>query len=157
MDLTTRYLGLNLRTPLVPSASPLSDDLGGIKRMEDAGASAIVLHSLFEEQVRNELETVEYYMMYGTDTYPESLTYFPKPTEFVSGPEEYVNKIRKAKEAVRVPVIASLNGAAIGGWVEYAQKIQQAGADALELNIYFIPTELDRTSIEVEQTYIDIV
>jgi dihydroorotate dehydrogenase (fumarate) len=157
MDLTTRYLGLNLRTPIVPSASPLSDDLDGIKRLEDAGASAIVLHSLFEEQVRSELETVEYYMMYGTDTCPESLTYFPKPTEFVSGPEEYVNKIRKAKEAVRVPIIASLNGAAIGGWIEYAQKIQQAGADALELNIYFIPTELDRTSTEVEQTYIDIV
>ena len=157
MDLTTRYMGLNLRTPLVPSASPLSDDVDGIKRMEDAGASAVVLHSLFEEQVRSELETVEYHMMYGTDSFPESLTFFPKPSEFVSGPDEYLNEIRKAKETVGIPIIASLNGSAIGSWVDYAKKIQQAGADALELNIYSIPTELDRTSAEVEQSYIDIV
>jgi dihydroorotate dehydrogenase (fumarate) len=157
MDLTTRYLGLNLRTPLVPSASPLSDEVDGIKRLEDAGASAVVLHSLFEEQVKNDREVVEYHLMYGTDTAPESLTYFPKPAEFASGPEEYENKIRKAKEAVRIPIIASLNGAAIGSWIEIAKKIQQAGADALELNIYSIPTELDRTSAEIEQGYIDIV
>jgi dihydroorotate dehydrogenase (fumarate) len=157
MDLTTRYLGLNLRTPLVPSASPLSDDVDKIKQMEDAGASAVVLHSIFEEQVRNEQETVEYYMMYGTDTCPESLTYFPKPAEFISGPEQYLGEIRRAKESVRIPIIASLNGAALGGWVDYAKQIQQAGADALELNIYFIPTELDRTAAEIEQTYIDIV
>jgi len=157
MDLTTRYLGLNLRTPLVPSASPLSDEVDGIKRLEDAGAAAVVMHSLFEEQVRSEQETVQYHLMYGTDSFPESLTFFPKPTEFIAGPEEYLGKIRKAKEAVRIPVIASLNGAAIGGWVDYAKNIQQAGADALELNIYYIPTELDRTAAEVEQTYIDIV
>jgi dihydroorotate dehydrogenase (fumarate) len=156
MDLTTRYLGLNLRTPLVPSASPLSDELDSIKRMEDVGASAVVLHSLFEEQVRSEQEAVQYHLMYGTDSFPESLTFFPKQTEFIAGPEEYLGKIRKAKEAVHIPIIASLNGAAIGGWVDYAQKIQQAGADALELNIYFIPTELDRTSAEIEQTYIEI-
>src|SRR5512139_3272617 len=157
MDLTTRYLGLNLRTPLVPSASPLSDEVDGIKRLEDAGASAVVMHSLFEEQVRSELETVEYHMMYGTDSFPESLTFFPKSAEFTTAPEEYLDKIRKAKESVRIPIIASLNGAAIGGWVDYAKHIQQAGADALELNIYSIPTELDRTAAEVEQTYIDIV
>jgi dihydroorotate dehydrogenase (fumarate) len=157
MDLTTRYLGLNLRTPLVPSASPLSDEVDGIKRLEDAGASAVVMHSLFEEQVRSEQETVQYHLMYGTDSFPESLTFFPKPAEFIAGPEEYLDKIRKAKVAVRIPVIASLNGAAIGGWVDYAKHIQQAGADALELNIYSIPTELDRTAAEVEQTYIDIV
>ena len=157
MDLTTRYLGLNLRTPLVPSASPLSDEVDGIKRLEDAGAAAVVMHSLFEEQVRSEQETVQYHLMYGTDSFPESLTFFPKPTEFIAGPEEYLGKIRKAKEAVRIPVIASLNGTAIGGWVDYAKRIQQAGADALELNIYFIPTELDRTAVEIEQTYVDIV
>ncbi len=157
MDLTTRYLGLNLRTPLVPSASPLSDEVDGIKRLEDAGAAAVVMHSLFEEQVRNEQETIQYHLMYGTDSFAEALTYFPKPTEFIAGPEEYLGKIRKAKDAVGIPVIASLNGAAIGGWVDYAKNIQQAGADALELNIYFIPTELDRTAAEVEQTYIDIV
>ncbi len=157
MDLTTRYLGLNLRTPLVPSASPLSDEVDNIKRMEDAGASAVVLHSLFEEQVRSEQDAVQYHMMYGTDSFPESLTFFPKPAEFMTGPEEYLSKIRKAKESVHIPIIASLNGTAIGGWVDYAKKIQQAGADAIELNVYFIPTELDRTSVEVEQTYIDIV
>jgi dihydroorotate dehydrogenase (fumarate) len=157
MDLTTRYMGLNLRTPLVPSASPLSDELDSIKRMEDAGAAAIVLHSIFEEQVRNEQESVQYHLMYGTDSFPESLSFFPKPSEFVSGPEEYLGEIRRAKDAVRIPIIASLNGAALGGWVDYAKQIQQAGADALELNIYFIPTELDRTAVEIEQTYLDIV
>jgi dihydroorotate dehydrogenase (fumarate) len=157
MDLTTRYLGLNLRTPLVPSASPLSHEADGIKRMEDAGAAAVVLYSLFEEQVRNEMETVQYHLMYGTESFAEALTYFPKPTEFVTGPEEYLGIIRKAKESVRIPIIASLNGAAIGGWIDYAKKIQQAGADALELNIYSIPTELDRAAAEIEQTYIDIL
>jgi dihydroorotate dehydrogenase (fumarate) len=157
MDLTTRYLGLNLRTPLVPSASPLSDEVDNIKRMEDAGASAVVLHSLFEEQVRGEQEAVQYHLMYGTDSFPESLTFFPKPAEFITGPEEYLNKIRKAKESVRIPVLASLNGSSIGGWVDYARKIQQAGADAIELNVYTIPTELDRTSTEIEQIYIDII
>ena len=156
MDLTTRYLGLNLRTPLVPSASPLSNGIDNIKKMEDAGASAVVLHSLFEEQVRGEQDTVQYHMMYGTDSFPESLTFFPKPAEFMTGPEEYVSQIRKAKESVGVPIIASLNGTALGGWVDYAKEIQQAGADALELNIYSVPTQMDRTSVEIEQDYIDI-
>jgi dihydroorotate dehydrogenase (fumarate) len=157
MDLTTRYLGLNLRTPLVPSASPLSDDLDNIKQLEDSGASAIVLHSIFEEQVRSEAEAVEHHMSFATDSLAEAVTFFPKPAEFMTGPEEYLGKIRKAKDAVRIPIIASLNGTAIGSWVDYATKIQQAGADALELNIYSIPTELDKTAIEVEQSYIEIV
>ena len=157
MDLTTRYLGLNLRTPLVPSASPLSNKIEGIKRLEDAGASAVVLHSLFEEQVKSELDEVQAHLMYGSDSFPESLTFFPQPSEFITGPEEYLNKIRKAKESVQIPIIASLNCSAIGGWVDYAKKIQQAGADALELNIYSIPTQMDYTSVEIEQTYIDIV
>ena len=157
MDLTTRYLGLNLRTPLVPSASPLSNKIEGIKRLEDAGASAVVLHSLFEEQVKSELDEVQAHLMYGSDSFPESLTFFPQPSEFITGPEEYLNKIRKAKESVQIPIIASLNCSAIGGWVDYAKKIQQAGADALELNIYSIPTQMDCTSVEIEQTYIDIV
>jgi len=157
MDLTTRYLGLNLRTPLVPSASPLSNKIEGIKRLEDAGASAVVLHSLFEEQVKSELDEVQAHLMYGSDSFPESLTFFPQPAEFITGPEEYLNKIRKAKESVQIPIIASLNCSVIGGWVDYAKKIQQAGADALELNIYFIPTQMDCTSVEIEQTYLDIV
>lgn len=157
MDLTTRYLGLNLRTPLVPSASPLSNEIEGIKRMEDAGASAVVLHSLFEEQVERELDEVQARLKAGSESFAEAVTYFPEPAEFITGPEEYLNKIQKAKEAVRIPIIASLNGSAIGGWVDYANKIQQAGADALELNIYFIPTEMDRTAAEIEQSYLDIV
>jgi dihydroorotate dehydrogenase (fumarate) len=157
MDLTTRYLGMNLRTPLVPSASPLSDELDNIKRMEDSGASAVVMHSVFEEQVKGEQEAVQQHLMYGADSFPESLTFFPKAAEFTTGPEEYLGQIRKAKEAVSIPIIASLNGAAIGGWVDYARKIQQAGADALELNVYSIPTEMDRSSAEIEQVYIDIV
>jgi dihydroorotate dehydrogenase (fumarate) len=156
MDLTTRYLGLNLRTPLVPSASPLSDDLDNIRRMEDSGASAVVLHSLFEEQVRGEQDAIQYHLAHGTDSFPESLTFFPEPSDFISGPEEYLGQIRKAKEAVHIPIIASLNGAAIGGWVEYAGKIQQAGADALELNVYSIPTDLDKTSVEIEDACVDI-
>jgi len=157
MDLTTRYLGLNLRTPMVPSASPLTKDVDNIKRMEDAGAAAVVLHSLFEEQVRNEQETVQYHLMHGTDSFPEALTFFPQPGEFLAGPEEYLEKIRQAKETVDIPVIASLNGAAIGGWTDYARQMQQAGADALELNIYSIPTDLDRAGTEIEQSYIDIL
>jgi dihydroorotate dehydrogenase (fumarate) len=157
MDLTTRYLGLNLRTPLVPSASPLSDDLDSIKRMEDCGASAIVLHSVFEEQVRGDVETVQEHLAFGTDSFPEATSFFPQPTEFIAGPEEYLGKIRGAKEAVHIPIIASINCAAIGGWVDYATQIQQAGADALELNIYWIPTAMDQTAAEVEQSYLDIV
>lgn len=156
MDLTARYLGLNLRTPLVPSASPLSNELDNIKRMEDAGASAVVLHSLFEEQVRSEHDAVQYHLMYGTDSFPEAQTFFPQPTEFITGPEEYLNKIRRAKEMVGIPIIASLNGMAIGGWIDYSKKMQQAGADAIELNVYFIPTDMDRTAAEIEQTYVDI-
>lgn len=157
MDLSTRYLGLNLRSPLVPSASPLSDDVAIIKRMEDAGAGAVVLHSLFEEQLTREEEALQHHLMYGTDSFAEALTYLPEPHEFPVGPEEYLSHIRKAKEAVKIPVIASLNGATIGGWVDFARKIQQAGADALELNIYTIPTDVDRSSAEVEQTYLDIL
>jgi dihydroorotate dehydrogenase (fumarate) len=157
MDLTVRYLGLNLRTPLVPSASPLSHETDSIKRLEDAGASAVVLYSLFEEQIRQELETVQYHLMYGTDSFPESLSFFPDPGEFTAKPEEYLNDIRKAKEAVHIPIIASLNGTALGSWVDYAKDIQQAGADALELNIYSVPTEMDRTSTEIEQDCLDIL
>jgi dihydroorotate dehydrogenase (fumarate) len=157
MDLTTRYLGLNLRTPLVPSASPLSDEVDSIKRLEDAGASAVILHSVFEEQVRGEQEAVQFYMQYGAEAFAESLTYFPKPSEFKADPDQYLSKIRKAKDSVQIPLIASLNGTAIGGWIEYSKKMQQAGADALELNIYSISTEMDRTAAEVEQNYIDIL
>jgi dihydroorotate dehydrogenase (fumarate) len=157
MDLTTNYLGLKLRTPLVPSASPLSEDIGNLKHMEDAGASAVVLYSLFEEQLRQDRAELVRHLEQGTESFAEALTYFPEPEEFHLGPEEYLKHIAKAKKATRIPIIASLNGSSTGGWTQYAKLIQQAGADALELNIYFIPTDFNLSGAVVEQTYLDIL
>jgi dihydroorotate dehydrogenase (fumarate) len=157
INLTTKYLGLDLRTPLVASASPLSQELDSIRHLEDAGASAVVLYSLFEEQLRHEALELDERLDSGTESFAESITYFPRPAEFRLGPEGYLNHIRKAKEAVRIPIIASLNGATVGGWTQYAKQIEQAGADAIECNIYSIPTDVDKSSTEVEQDYIDIV
>src|SRR6516165_3519781 len=157
MDLRTRYLGLDLRTPLVPSASPLSEEIDGIKRMEDAGAAAVVLHSLFEEQLRKDRIELHHHLIHGSDSFAESLTYFPEPVQFLLGPEEYLEHIRKAKEAVDMPVIASLNGSSAGGWTDYARMVEQADADALELNIYSIPTDMNLTGAEVEQRDVDIL
>jgi dihydroorotate dehydrogenase (fumarate) len=157
MDLSTTYLGLKLRTPLVPSASPLSQEIDNIKRMEDAGASAVVLHSLFEEQLRQERFELHHHLTQGTESFAEALTYFPEPEEFHLGPDAYLEHIRKAKEATRIPIIASLNGTSVSGWTDYARKIEEAGADALELNVYYIPTDTDLSSVQVEQTYIDIL
>ncbi len=156
-DLSTRYLGLNLRTPLVASASPLSQEIASIRRLEDAGASAVVLYSLFEEQLRQESLELDFYLNEGTESYAESLSYFPEPAEFNLGPDEYLEHIRKAKAAVNVPIIASLNGSSVGGWIQYATQIEDAGADALECNVYWIVTDPDTTSAEVEQHYIDIL
>jgi dihydroorotate dehydrogenase (fumarate) len=157
MDLTTTYLGLKLRNPLVPSASTLCADVNNLKRMEDAGASAVVLHSLFEEQLLQESEDLDHSLSQGTESFAEALSYFPEPKEFRLGPEEYLAHISKAKKAIKIPVIASLNGSSTGGWTDYAKQIQQAGADALELNIYYIPTDMALTANQVEQTYIDIL
>jgi dihydroorotate dehydrogenase (fumarate) len=148
---------MTLRSPLVPSASPLSEEIDDIKRMEDAGAGAAVLYSLFEEQLEAERLDLEYHLTNYTDSFAEALTIFPEPTEFHLGPEDYLNHIRKATEAVDIPIIASLNGSSLGGWLDYASQIQQAGANALELNIYYIPTDIDMPAERVEQTYIDIV
>jgi dihydroorotate dehydrogenase (fumarate) len=156
-DLTTYYMGLKLRTPLVVSASPLSQEINGIRRLEDVGASAIVLYSLFEEQLRQDSLELEHHLLAGTETYAESLSFFPQPSEFRLGPEEYLEHIRKARQAVGIPIIASLNGATPGSWADYAKDIEQAGADALECNIYSIPTDPDVTSAEIEQAYIEIV
>ncbi|HEV3512654.1 MAG TPA: dihydroorotate dehydrogenase-like protein [Candidatus Sulfotelmatobacter sp.] len=156
-DLTTTYLGLKLPSPLVVSASPLSREIDGICRLEDAGASAVVLYSLFEEQLQQEEVDLHYHLAQGTDSFAESLSYFPQPTEFHTGPEGYLNHIRKAKSAVGIPVIASLNGSTLGGWTKFATEIECAGADAIECNIYFIPTDPKLTSAEVEQGYLDIV
>ncbi|HNV85978.1 MAG TPA: dihydroorotate dehydrogenase-like protein [Candidatus Omnitrophota bacterium] len=157
MDLSTKYMGLKLKNPFIPSASPMTEDLGNVKRMEDAGASAIILHSLFEEQLRHEQRELHYHLTHGTESFAEAQTFFPEPSEFLLGPEEYLSLIRKAKESVRIPIIASLNGTSIGGWTEFAKKMEQAGADALELNVYYIPTNSALTALEVEQTYIDIL
>lgn len=157
MDLSTTYLGMKLRTPLVPSASPLSEEIGNIKRMEDAGAAAVVLYSLFEEQLQLETYELNHHLTYGTESFPEALSYFPQPVEYHLGPEEYLNHIRKAKEAVGIPIIASLNGSSVGGWTSFATMMQDAGADALELNLYHIPTQMEMTGSEVEQQYIDVL
>jgi dihydroorotate dehydrogenase (fumarate) len=157
MDLSTTYLGLKLRTPLVPSASPLSEDLDNVKRLEDAGAAAVVFHSLFEEQIRLEDHELAHHLTHGTESYPEALTYFPEPAEFHVGPEVYLAHIRKARETVAIPIIASLNGSTPGNWTRYARLIEQAGADALELNIYWIPTDPRATAAEVEDVYVRIV
>jgi dihydroorotate dehydrogenase (fumarate) len=146
-----------IRTPLVVSASPLSESLDNIKRMEDAGASAVVLYSLFEEQIRYERYELHWSMSQGTESYPEALSYFPEPGEFSVGPEEYVRYIEKAKAAVNIPIIASLNGSTPSGWTSFARHIQQAGADALELNLYNIPTDVNVTGAEIEQQYIEVL
>jgi dihydroorotate dehydrogenase (fumarate) len=157
IDLSTKYLGLTLDTPLVASASPLSQDIDGIRRLEDGGASAIVLYSLFEEQLRQEAMELEYHLSAGTESFAESLTYLPMRSEFRTGPEGYLEHIRKASEATHIPIIASLNGATLGGWTRYAKQIENAGASAIECNIYSIPADMDIPGIEVEQSYIDIL
>lgn len=157
MDLMTKYLGMQLRTPLVASASPLSQEISGIRALEDAGASAVVLYSLFEEQLRQESQSLEYHLSAGTESFAESLTYFPQPREFRTGPDEYLNHIVRAKAAVKIPIIASLNCATLGGWTEYARQIEAAGADAIECNIYSIPTDLEAPSAPIEDTYLDIL
>jgi len=156
-DLTTTYLGLELKNPLVVSPSPLSEELGNLRQMEDSGAAAVVLHSLFEEQVALETEELHRYLSEGTESFAESLTYLPDMTRYNRGPEGYLELIRQARGAVGIPVIASLNGVSPGGWLDYAQKIEEAGASALELNIYFLATDPDVSAAEIEQMYCDLV
>jgi dihydroorotate dehydrogenase (fumarate) len=157
MDLTTTYLGLKLTSPLVPSASPLTRELDELKRAEDAGAGAVVLPSVFEEQIVREAAELDIALEQGTESFAEALSYFPQVSEFRIGPDEYLGHIARAKAALQVPVIASLNGTSLGGWTAYARQIEQAGADALELNIYYIPTDPELTALEVENTYLEIL
>jgi dihydroorotate dehydrogenase (fumarate) len=157
MDLTTTYMGMDLKNPIVPSASPLSENLDNIRRMEDAGASAVVMYSLFEEQITLESHQLDHYLSYGVEGFAEALSYFPDLETYKVGPDDYLNRIRQAKEAVDIPIIGSLNGVSTGGWIEYARKIEEAGASALELNVYYIPTDLNMTGAEVEQMYLDIL
>ena len=157
MDLSTNYLGMTLKNPLVPASSPLTRTLEGLRAMEDAGASAIVLHSLFEEQITQESHTLNHYLTQGVESYAEALSYFPEASDYRTGPDEYLEHIQKAKQALDIPVIASLNGVSTGGWVKYAKQIEEAGAAALELNVYYIPTDPNLTGNEVEQIYLDVL
>jgi dihydroorotate dehydrogenase (fumarate) len=156
-DLSTSYLGLSLKNPLVVSPSPLCEDLGAIRKMEDAGASAVVLHSLFEEQLTLNSQDLDQFLTSGTESFAEALSYFPDMGQFKLGPEAYLEHIQKAKKAVKIPIIGSLNGVSTGGWVSFAKKIEQAGADALELNVYYIATDPDMSGPQVEQMYADLV
>jgi dihydroorotate dehydrogenase (fumarate) len=157
MDLSTTYLGFKLPHPIIPGASPWGLDLDRVRQMEDAGAAAIVMPSLFEEQITKEgLATTEA-MDTPANSFAEALSYFPDIEEFRVGPEEYLEKIRKIKAAVKVPVIASLNGVTKGGWLDYAKKMAQAGADALELNVYYLPTDMDECGRDVENRAVDLL
>jgi dihydroorotate dehydrogenase (fumarate) len=157
IDLSTTYLGLKLKNPLVASSSPMCEEVGNVRRMEDAGAAAVVLHSLFEEQIELESDELDRFIMQGAEISPEAASHFPELTGKVMGPEGYLKHIAKCKQAVKIPIIASLNGTTKGGWLGYAKQMEQAGADALELNIYYIATDPNRTGEQVEQQYVDLV
>ncbi len=156
-DLTTTYLGLKLKNPLVASASPLSKKVDNVRRLENAGAAAVVMYSLFEEQITHESQELDHYLERGTHSFAESLSYFPDLDHYNLGPERYLEHLHKVKQAVSIPVIGSLNGVSSGGWVEFAHLIEEAGADALELNIYYLPTEVDLNGAELEEEYVKLV
>jgi dihydroorotate dehydrogenase (fumarate) len=157
MDLSTTYLGLKLKNPIVPSAGPLSHTLDSMRRLEDAGVAAIVMYSLFEEQIAHEAAELYHYLSYGTESFAEALTYFPDVQQYNLGPDEYVELLYRAKKSLAIPVIGSLNGISVGGWMSYAKKIEEAGADALELNVYYIPTDPRISGTDVEDRYIEVL
>jgi len=157
MNLTTNYLGLLLKNPIVASSSPLSHSVDSIRRLEDAGAAAVVMYSLFEEQIGFDSYYIDYHLTQGIDSYAESISYFPDMQSYNVGPDEYLNLIRRAKEAVGIPIIGSLNGASVGGWTDYASLIEEAGADALELNVYYLPANTAVKGTDVEALYLDIL
>jgi len=157
MKLNTNYLGLNLKSPIVPSASPLSESTDTIRAMEDYGAGAVVMYSLFEEQIEHESHELDHYLTAGTDSFAESLSFFPEMETYKTGPDEYLKLLSRAVEAVDIPVIASLNGASPGGWTDYARKMESAGAAAIELNLYYIPTDIEISAAQVEARYLEVV
>jgi dihydroorotate dehydrogenase (fumarate) len=157
MNLTTQYLGLTLKNPIVASSSPLSRNLDSIRRLEDAGASCVVMYSLFEEQITFDSLYLDHYLRSGTNSHAEALSYFPEIDAYNVGPDEYMNLISRAKDAVDIPIVGSLNGVSAGGWTDYAAQIQEAGADALELNVYYLPTNAELTGVEVENIYLDML
>lgn len=157
IDLSTTYMGLKLNNPVIASASPLSAKVDSIKKLEDAGAAAVVMFSLFEEQLRHENEAYDYLSSSGAYSFPEALNYFPEVEEYQAGPDQYLDLLRRAKESTRIPIIASLNGVTNQGWIDFAKQMEQAGADAIELNIYYIQADLKLSGSEVEQQYIDVL
>lgn len=157
MDLTTSYLGLRLDGPFMPGASPMADQLDWVRRLEDAGASAVVLRSLFEEQITREQQGMVYHMEVSEHGHAEALSYFPRPGDFTFGPAAYLEHLRRVKEAVSIPVIGSLNGTTAEGWLDYARQMQQAGADALELNVYFLATDPNVGATAIEQRVLDVL
>jgi len=156
-DLSTTYLGLNLKNPLVAAASPFSKNIDKARKLEDAGISAIVMYSLFEEQIIHESLELDHYLTRGTDSFAEAMTYLPDGGVYSVGPEKYLDQVAGLKKALKIPVIGSLNGVSKGGWTSYAKQIQDAGADALELNLYYIPTDLDLTAQELENAQVELV
>lgn len=156
-DLSTSYLGLNLKNPIVASASPISKNIDKARKLEEAGISAIVMYSLFEEQIIHESLELDHFLTRGTDSYAEALTYLPDGGMYAVGPDRYLSQVAGLKKALSIPVIGSLNGVSKGGWTSYAKQIQDAGADALELNLYYIPTDPDLTAQELEDAQVELV
>ena len=157
MNLSTNYLGLELENPIVASSSPLSHNVDSIRRLEDAGAAAVVMYSLFEEQVTFDSFSADYYLSRSSEISAEAVSYFPEMQGYNAGPDQYMNLLRQAKEAVDIPIIGSLNGVSAGGWTDYATLMEEAGADALELNCYYVPTRLDLGGREIESMYLDLL
>ena len=157
LDISTTYLGFHLRNPLVVSANPLGRNLDNLKRMEEAGAAAVVLPSLFEEQIIHESHELDYFLTHGTYSYAEALTYFPEPHRFELTPAQYLDHLQRAKATLDIPIIASLNGVSNGGWIEYARLMEEVGADALELNLYFVPTDPNLSSLAIEDEFVEVL
>src|SRR5512136_460449 len=158
VDLTTTYLGLKLKNPLVASAAqPLSDKVEKVQRLEEAGIAAVVMYSLFEEQIIHESLELDHYLSVATEISPEVTSYYPQTNEFTLTPQAYIETLNKIKNTVKIPVIGSLNGVSTGGWIKYARKIEEAGADALELNLYYLPTDPSISGSELEDSYVTLV
>jgi dihydroorotate dehydrogenase (fumarate) len=157
VDLTTTYLGLALKNPLVASPSPLSEKVANVKRLEEAGAAAVVMYSLFEEQIIHESLELDHFLNLNTESFAEALTYFPNIGKYSLTPDKYIAILEKTKLAVNIPVLGSLNGVSTGGWIEYARKIQDAGADGLELNLYYLPTDPELSCGQLEDNYVKLV
>jgi dihydroorotate dehydrogenase (fumarate) len=157
VDLTTRYLGIKLRSPVAVSSCPITGDLDGLRRLEAAGAAAAVLPSLFEEQIEHEEKEVRRLYEHHSDSHAESLSFFPELRDYNTGSESYLRQLESAKKAVSIPILGSLNGSSSGGWIRYARLMQEAGADALELNVYFLPTDPGVAAADIEKRYLDLV